>query len=167
MIAEPLVELESVSKDYGVGGASVHALGDVTLTLGQGALCRRPRSLRLGQDDLAEHDRRPRPPQLGRVEVDGLEVSALPEDALVEYRRETVGFVFQAFGLIPILSAAENVEIPLRLRRSSPPSEPRASATSCASSTSPTAPTTDRKSCPEASSSEWRSPARSGTSRAC
>jgi putative ABC transport system ATP-binding protein len=59
-------------------------------------------------------------PSAGRVEVDGKEVSSLPEEALVDYRRETVGFVFQAFGLIPILSAAENVEIPLRLRRLEP-----------------------------------------------
>ena len=56
-------------------------------------------------------------PTAGRVEVDGVEVSSLPEQALVEYRREMVGFVFQAFGLIPILTAAENVEVPLRLRR--------------------------------------------------
>jgi putative ABC transport system ATP-binding protein len=59
-------------------------------------------------------------PTAGRVEVDGREVSSLGEEQLVEYRRDDVGFVFQAFGLIPILTAAENVEVPLRLRRAEP-----------------------------------------------
>jgi putative ABC transport system ATP-binding protein len=54
------------------------------------------------------------------VRVDGLEVSALPEPDLVAFRRDKLGFVFQSFGLIPILSAAENVEVPLRLRRVDP-----------------------------------------------
>ncbi len=47
--------------------------------------------------------------------VDGTEVSALDEDASADVRRRTVAFVFQTFGLIPILTAAENVEVPLRL----------------------------------------------------
>ncbi len=49
------------------------------------------------------------------VVVDGRPVSELAEDQLVLLRRHTVAFIFQAFGLIPILSAEENVEIPLRL----------------------------------------------------
>jgi putative ABC transport system ATP-binding protein len=49
-------------------------------------------------------------------------VSSLGEDALVQLRRHTVAFIFQAFGLIPILSAAENVEVPMRLV-SAPPRE--------------------------------------------
>ena len=61
-------------------------------------------------------------PTAGRVQVGDVEVSSLPEERLVDYRRETVGFIFQSFGLIPILTAAENVEIPLRLRRLAPAS---------------------------------------------
>jgi putative ABC transport system ATP-binding protein len=49
------------------------------------------------------------------VSVDGLAVSDLPESELIGFRRRKVGFIFQAFGLMPILSAAENVEVPLRL----------------------------------------------------
>jgi putative ABC transport system ATP-binding protein len=52
--------------------------------------------------------------------VDGKPVSDMSEDELVELRRHTVSFVFQAFGLIPILTAAENVEIPLRLVAADP-----------------------------------------------
>jgi putative ABC transport system ATP-binding protein len=54
------------------------------------------------------------------VLVDGMEVSGMSESQLVDFRRNTVAFIFQAFGLVPILSAAENVEIPLRLVRADP-----------------------------------------------
>ncbi|MEO6578080.1 MAG: ABC transporter ATP-binding protein, partial [Candidatus Limnocylindria bacterium] len=59
-------------------------------------------------------------PTSGRVIVDGREVSAMSEPELVAFRRADVAFIFQAFGLLPILSAAENVEIPLRLLRAEP-----------------------------------------------
>src|SRR5690606_7062805 len=55
-------------------------------------------------------------PTSGRVLLgDGRELSALPEKEVLEVRRTRIGYVFQSFGLIPVLSAAENVEIPLRL----------------------------------------------------
>ena len=120
MIADQLVKLESVSKEYRLGGAPVHALQDVTLTLGRGELSVVHGRSGSGKTTLLNMVGGLDRPSAGRVEVDGLEVSSLPEQALVEYRRETVGFIFQAFGLIPILTAAENVEIPLRLRRLEP-----------------------------------------------
>jgi putative ABC transport system ATP-binding protein len=52
--------------------------------------------------------------------VDGINVSELPESKLVGFRRQKIGFIFQTFGLLPILSAAENVEVPLRLVRTPP-----------------------------------------------
>jgi putative ABC transport system ATP-binding protein len=54
-------------------------------------------------------------PDAGTVHLGDLEISALPEAGLVKLRREAVGIVFQAFGLVPILTAAENVGVPLRL----------------------------------------------------
>ncbi len=54
-------------------------------------------------------------PSAGRVWVAGEEVSAASEQRLLELRRHTIGFVFQSFGLVPILSAAENVSVPMRL----------------------------------------------------
>src|SRR4051812_46076908 len=54
-------------------------------------------------------------PDAGTVHLGDVEVSALPERDLVELRRRRVGVVFQTFGLVPILSAAENVGVPLRL----------------------------------------------------
>jgi putative ABC transport system ATP-binding protein len=61
-------------------------------------------------------------PDEGTVHLGDLEVSALPERELLRLRRERVAFVFQSFGLLPVLSAAENVEVPLRLT-GMPPSE--------------------------------------------
>ncbi|MFN8536535.1 MAG: ATP-binding cassette domain-containing protein [Thermomicrobiales bacterium] len=54
-------------------------------------------------------------PTSGQVWIDGKEVTAMDEDGLVELRRHRLGFIFQTFGLIPILSAAENADAPLRL----------------------------------------------------
>jgi putative ABC transport system ATP-binding protein len=59
-------------------------------------------------------------PGAGRVCIDGFDVSALSEEGLTRLRRDTVAYVFQAPSLVPILSASENVEIPLRLRRVEP-----------------------------------------------
>jgi putative ABC transport system ATP-binding protein len=120
MAAEQLVALESVSREYGAGATVVHALLDVTLTLPQGELCVVHGRSGSGKTTLLNMIGGLDRPTRGRVEVVGLEVSSLGEEALIEYRRDTVGFVFQSFGLIPILSAAENVEVPLRLRRAEP-----------------------------------------------
>jgi putative ABC transport system ATP-binding protein len=59
-------------------------------------------------------------PDGGTVLLGGRDLSALSEDELVEVRRRQVGYVFQSFGLLPILSAAENVGVPLRLVRADP-----------------------------------------------
>jgi putative ABC transport system ATP-binding protein len=60
-------------------------------------------------------------PDEGTVEVDGTEVTGLSEDGLSRLRRVKVAYVFQTFGLIPVLSAAENVGAPLRLARTPAP----------------------------------------------
>ncbi len=59
-------------------------------------------------------------PTSGRVTIDGDEVTTMDETTRAETRRRKVGFIFQAFGLIPILTAMENVEVPLRLVKTPP-----------------------------------------------
>jgi putative ABC transport system ATP-binding protein len=54
-------------------------------------------------------------PDSGQVEVDGIDLATLPDDALTRLRRERMGFVFQAFHVLPYLSAAQNVALPLAL----------------------------------------------------
>jgi putative ABC transport system ATP-binding protein len=119
-MAELLIRLESVTKEYRSAAVPVRALRDVTVALPAGELCIVHGRSGSGKTTLLNMIGGLDRPSAGRVEVDGLEISSLPEQALVEYRRDTIGFVFQAFGLIPILTAAENVEVPLRLRRVEP-----------------------------------------------
>jgi putative ABC transport system ATP-binding protein len=59
-------------------------------------------------------------PDRGTITVDGTDLSGLGEDGLLALRRDRIGFVFQSFGLIPILTAAENVGVPMRLRGTEP-----------------------------------------------
>jgi putative ABC transport system ATP-binding protein len=120
MASEPLVMLDEVSRVYRAGVSTVHALRGVSLSLPAGVLCVVHGRSGSGKTTLLNMIGGLDRPTAGRVEVAGREVSALGEEELVEYRRDVVGFVFQAFGLLPILTAAENVEIPLRLRRAAP-----------------------------------------------
>jgi putative ABC transport system ATP-binding protein len=118
--AGPIVEAIAVSRDYPSGDAVVRALRDVNLSIGRGQLLAVRGRSGSGKTTLLNMlgglDR----PTSGRVIVDGNEVSAMSERQLVDMRRSTIAFVFQAFGLLPILSAAENVEVPLRLVHAEP-----------------------------------------------
>jgi putative ABC transport system ATP-binding protein len=120
MAAEPLVRLESVTKEYRLGPETVHALRGVSLELPEGELTVVHGRSGSGKTTLLNMIGGLDRPTSGRVVVAGIEVSALDEAQLVGFRRETIGFVFQGFGLIPILTAAENVEVPLRLRGADP-----------------------------------------------
>ena len=120
MAAEPLVRVEDVTKEYRLGGDTVHALRGVSLELAEGELAVVHGRSGSGKTTLLNMIGGLDRPTSGRVAVAGTEVSELDESRLVAFRRETIGFVFQGFGLIPILSAAENVEVPLRLQRVDP-----------------------------------------------
>jgi putative ABC transport system ATP-binding protein len=120
MASELLVQLDGVTKEYRNGATPVHALLDVTVDMPARELCVVQGRSGSGKTTLLNMIGGLDRPSAGRVTVAGREVSSLPEDELVDYRRDTVGFVFQSFGLIPILTAAENVEVPLRLQRTDP-----------------------------------------------
>ena len=115
-----MVIAEGLTRDYPSGDDTVHALRGVDLKVGRGELVAVRGRSGSGKTTLLNLlgglDR----PSAGRVVVDGDEVSAMNESQLVGFRRSTVAFIFQAFGLLPILSAAENVEVPLRLVRAEP-----------------------------------------------
>ncbi len=109
-----LVQINDVSRDFGRGSQLVHALRGVSFTAGQGELvCVRGRS-GAGKTTLLNIVGGLDRPTSGEVYVDGV---PLASHDLVALRRDTIGFVFQSFGLIPILSAAENEGVPLRLAR--------------------------------------------------
>ncbi len=117
---QPILEAIDLVRDYPSGDTVIHALRGVSLTASPGHLIAVRGRSGSGKTTLLNIlgglDR----PTSGRVLIDGREVSAMTEDELVEVRRRSVAFIFQAFGLVPILSAAENVEIPLRLVRAEP-----------------------------------------------
>ncbi len=107
---------EGLRRSYGRGASVVHALDDVSIALREGELVvlRGPSGAGkttllnlLGGLDTAD---------AGRVWVGEVELGAADEDALVELRRNELGYIFQTFALLPVLSARENIELPMRLR---------------------------------------------------
>ncbi|MCC6728439.1 MAG: ABC transporter ATP-binding protein [Chthonomonadales bacterium] len=111
MSADPLVVLEHVYRTYGEGATAVHALRDVCLELPRGEFVvlvgpsgsGKTTLLNLigGLDRLTS----------GRLVVAGRDLSRASEGELTAYRRDTVGFVFQFFNLVPTLTARENVDL--------------------------------------------------------
>ena len=120
MAERALVVTEGLGRDFRAGASVVHALRDVDLRIPDGTLAVVHGRSGSGKTTLLNMIGGLDRPTRGRVWLDGEEISARGEDALVEVRREKIGFVFQAFGLVPILTAAENIEVPLRLRKVDP-----------------------------------------------
>ena len=119
-IGGPMVETNGLTRDFRVGSSAVHALRDVNLRIERGELVAIRGRSGSGKTTLLSLlgglDR----PTAGRVLVDGESVSDMSPAALVQLRRRKIGFIFQAFGLLSILSAAENVEVPMRLVAADP-----------------------------------------------
>ncbi|MFD0595424.1 ABC transporter ATP-binding protein [Catellatospora coxensis] len=121
-VAEDLVRVESVSRDFGRAGKVVHAVRDVSFTAGRGELVAVRGRSGAGKTTLLNIIGGLDRPTSGKVFIAGQEITSAAEQQLVALRRDVIGFVFQSFGLVPILSAAENVGVPLRLAKV-PPAE--------------------------------------------
>jgi putative ABC transport system ATP-binding protein len=113
----PLLQAIDVVRDYPSGDTTIHALRGVNLAADPGELVAVRGRSGSGKTTFLNILGGLDQPTSGTVIIDGHEVSAMSEDELVDVRRRSVAFIFQSFGLVPILSAAENVEIPLRLVR--------------------------------------------------
>src|ERR671934_277781 len=111
----PAVELRRITKSYREGESERAVLRDVSLTLGRGEIVVVVGRSGSGKSTLlnviAGIDR----PTSGSVLVDGTELTALDEQARTRFRRQHIGFVFQFFNLIPLLTVEENLLLPLEL----------------------------------------------------
>ena len=113
----PVVEVRGVSRSYGSGPGAVHALREVSFDVAGGTLVALVGRSGSGKTTLLNVMGGLDRPDRGTVRVAGTDVTALDDDGLSDLRRGTIAYVFQTFGLIPVLTAAENVGIPLRMAR--------------------------------------------------
>ena len=110
-----MLELREVSKSYGQGSAEVHALHEVSLTAGEGAMVAVMGPSGSGKSTLLTIAGTLEDPTSGEVLIAGQPVSSLSRNAKARLRRRVIGYVFQDFNLLPGLTAAENVSLPLEL----------------------------------------------------
>jgi putative ABC transport system ATP-binding protein len=115
-----MVEVQDVTRTYGSGPAAVQALRGVTFTVGEGQLVALRGRSGSGKTTLLNIVGGLDIPDGGSVSVAGQDVTAMGERERMRLRRETVAYIFQSFGLLPVLSAAENVGVPLRIARVAP-----------------------------------------------
>ncbi|MGC4175718.1 ABC transporter ATP-binding protein [Demequina sp.] len=118
--ASPLVAVQGVRRTYGAGHTAVTALHNASIEVCAGEMVALVGRSGSGKTTLLNIIGGLDRPDAGTVRVDGSEVTGLDELEADALRRDTVAFVFQGFGLVPELTAAENVGLPLRLKDWSP-----------------------------------------------
>src|SRR5688572_27388535 len=112
---QPLIRVEEVCRHFEAGGEPVRAVDNVTLEIPEGVFFGLVGRSGSGKTTLLNLIGGLDRPTSGRIEFAGQEISSLSEDGLTELRKQDISFVFQSFGLLPLLSAYENVELPLRI----------------------------------------------------
>ncbi len=116
---EAVVRVENVSKNYSRGSESVEVLRGCNLTIYSGEFVGLIGPSGSGKTTFLNLIAGLDQPTSGQVIIDGVEVSSLNEKQLARWRTNAIGFVFQFYHLIPVLTAFENVELPLLLTRMS------------------------------------------------
>jgi putative ABC transport system ATP-binding protein len=121
--APPIVEAHELTRVFGEGATVVRALDGVSVDFPEGKFTAIMGPSGSGKSTLmhilAGLDR----PTSGTVTIDGIDLSTLEDSELTELRRDNVGFVFQFFNLLPVLSAEENIMLPLKLAGRDPDPE--------------------------------------------
>lgn len=110
-----IIEAENVTKIYQVGEVETHALNGVTLDINEGEFAALVGPSGSGKTTMLQLMGCLDKPNSGIVKVNGQDVSQFNANKRAEIRREMIGFIFQFFALVPVLSAYENVELPLLL----------------------------------------------------
>ncbi len=111
-----VVQVDNVTRDYTVGQVTTRALRGVSLSIERGKFTTLVGPSGSGKTTLLQLIGCLDQPTSGRILLNGRDVSRLDRNERADMRRNTIGFIFQFFALIPTLSAYENVEMPLMLR---------------------------------------------------
>jgi putative ABC transport system ATP-binding protein len=111
------IRMNSVSKEYKLGQTTVHALREATLEVAQGEFVAITGPSGSGKSTLLHLLGALDKPTSGEVWMDDMLVNELDDGHLAEIRRDRIGFIFQSFNLIPVLSVYGNVELPLLLQK--------------------------------------------------
>ncbi|MDP5310542.1 ABC transporter ATP-binding protein [Streptomyces poriferorum] len=111
----PAVELRGVRRRYGRGAGAVHALAGIDLVLPRGTFTAVMGPSGSGKSTFLQCAAGLDRPSAGSVHLGGTEITGMGETRLTELRRSRVGFVFQAFNLLPSLTVEQNVLLPMRL----------------------------------------------------
>lgn len=115
-VATGYIEIRNLSRQYQQGETIVHALSDIDLTFPRGEFGALVGPSGSGKSTLLNCLGALDKPTAGTVSIDGREVTELTGNALSDFRLENIGFVFQAYNLVPVLTAFENVEYILLLQ---------------------------------------------------
>ena len=120
---DAIVSTSALHRRYGEGPTAVHALNDVTLSFPAGGYTAIMGPSGSGKSTLMHLLAGLDTPTSGSVVVDGVELANLDDRKLTRLRRDRLGFVFQAFNLVPVLTAQENIVLPLTLAGRKPDAE--------------------------------------------
>jgi putative ABC transport system ATP-binding protein len=115
-MSEEIIRVEDLTKVYGTNGVEIHALRSVNLTLMRGEFTAIAGPSGSGKTTLLNIVSGLDNPTSGRVELSGKLLSGMRGDELSDFRRDHIGFIFQSFNLIPVLSARENIEYVMLLQ---------------------------------------------------
>jgi len=115
-----MIDVRDVVRTYGSGPTATQALRGVTFSVPAGRLVALRGRSGSGKTTLLNIVGGLDSPDDGSIHVNGQDVTAMSERERMRLRRETVAYIFQSFGLLPVLSAAENVGVPLRITGTNP-----------------------------------------------
>src|SRR5438105_6213092 len=118
--AGPVVEAHELTRRYGEGDTAVDALRGVSLDVARGKLTAVMGPSGSGKSTLMHILAGLDTPTAGEVTIEGTSLSTLDDTGLTKLRRRHIGFVFQFFNLLPMLSAEENIRLPLSIAGTKP-----------------------------------------------
>jgi putative ABC transport system ATP-binding protein len=114
-VREPVIRIDHLSKTYTRGGQPIPVLMDINLEVGRAEFVSLMGPSGSGKSTLLNLIAGIDQPSSGTIAINGVDIATLDESALADWRAANVGFIFQFYNLMPVLTAYENVELPLLL----------------------------------------------------